>query len=412
MIALAACSGPGDARGHAPASPALGDVPTQTSSPSNQPVRFSTNAFADLREEPLDADTAALLQLALDAAAHGDGATATLMTSDGTWTGATGTADGVKPMRPETQLAIGSITKTVVAAQVMRLVEAGRLGLDDPAADHLPKKLHFDTHGATIRDLLAMRSGIPDYVDRLWDSLSTDTAHVWPVDEILALVGSRRYRPGREFVYSSTNYLLLGIILEHVYGRPLAQILRGGVLDGPGLTRVVYQPAERPTAPMATPGGAPALPRAQGGGYLPSLAGATAARAAGGMASDSATLARWWGRLCAGQIVSKTSFERMIDFERTPTYALAIADRSDDGPAAVGNKGEHVGFASLAECLPDMGAVVVVLVNAAEADTDALAASLAATLDGARMKTAQKRTCARGELNQRDPTLATLDVVI
>ena len=98
------------------------------------------------------------------------------------------------------------------------------------------------------------------------------------------------------------------------------------------------------------------------------------------MASDSATLARWWGRLCAGQIVSETSFETMIDFERTPTYALAIADRSDDSPAAVGNKGEHVGFVALAECLPDMGAVVVVLINDEQADTEPIESALTAAI--------------------------------
>jgi len=384
LVALAACAVQADSGNSDGAPRHAGEVATETTSPGDQPTRFPMEAFASLRQESVDADTAALLQRTLDAAAGDDGATATVMTADGTWTGATGTADGVEPMSPEAQMAIGSITKTIVAAQVMRLVEAGRLGLDDPAADHLPRRLDFDTNGATIADLMSMRSGIPDYVDALYDGLSTHTRHVWTVDEMLALVPPRRTPTGKKFDYSSTNYLLLGLILEHAYDRPLAQILRRGVIDGPGLTRLVYQPAERPTAPMAAPGGTAALSRGRGGGYLPSLAGATAAGPAGAVASDSATLARWWERLCAGQIVSQTSFEAMIDFDRTPDYALGIADRSSHAPGAVGNKGEHVGFVSLAECLPDRGAVVVVLVNDEQADTDALATALAATVDGVR----------------------------
>jgi len=381
LIALTACAGPGDTGNSGAAPPPASQVGTQTTTPSDQPVRFSMDAFAGLREEPMDADTAALLQESLDTAAGRDGATATVMTSDGTWTGATGTADGVEPMSPMAQMAIGSITKTIVASQVMRLVEAGKLDLDDPAADHLPEKIDFDTNGATVRDLLAMRSGIPDYVDALWDSLSTDTGHVWRVGEMLALVRPRRDRPGKEIVYSSTNYLLLGLILEHAYDRPLAQILRDGVLDGPGLERMVYQPAERPSAPIANPDGAPALPRGRGGAYLPSLAGVTAARAAGAVASDSATLARWWGRLCGGQIVSPASFETMTDFGRTQDwYGLGIANRSDAAPAAVGNKGEHVGFNALAECRPDLGAVVVVLMNDEQADTDTVESALMTAL--------------------------------
>lgn len=361
--------------------PAATAASASTTSPGDKPIRFSTDTFADLSEEPVDADTAALLQQTLDGAAGDYGVTATVMTADGTWTGAAGTADGLEPMSPRAQMAIGSITKTVVATQVMRLVEAGRLGLEDPAADHLPKKLEFDTNGATVRDLLSMRSGIPDYVEKLWHSLSTDTGHVWTVDEMLALVPTRRDPPGKEIDYSSTNYLLLGLILEHAYHHPLAQILRGGVLDGPALMRMVYQPAERPTAPIATPDGAPALPSAQGGDYLPSLAGATAAGPAGGIASDSATLARWWGRLCAGQIVSQESFETMTDFGRPPDwYGLGIADRSGAAPAAVGNKGEHVGFNALAECRPDMGAVVVVLINDEQGDTESVETALTTAL--------------------------------
>ncbi len=85
------------------------------------------------------------------------------MSAHGTWSGATGKADGVRDVTVDDQFAIASITKSMVAAQVMQLVEAGELGLDDPAADHLPPDLDFDTNGATIRHLLGHRSGIPDY---------------------------------------------------------------------------------------------------------------------------------------------------------------------------------------------------------------------------------------------------------
>lgn len=61
-----------------------------------------------------------------------------------------------RSMVPDDQLAILSITKTIVAAQVMQLVEAGMLGLDDLAADRLPPDLEFDTNGARIIDLLSV----------------------------------------------------------------------------------------------------------------------------------------------------------------------------------------------------------------------------------------------------------------
>jgi D-alanyl-D-alanine carboxypeptidase len=382
-VLVAGCAGTPDVSSERP-SPGAATTGVPSTSTTGEPAStegFPTAAFAKLNEKRLDVATAAMLQRTLDDAAGDNGVTATLMTANGTWTGATGTTDGVKPMRPEAQMAIGSITKTIIAAQVMQLVEAGRLGLDDPAADHLPKKADFDANGATVGDLLAMRSGIPDYVDALYSSLLTDTRHVWTADKLLALVPPRRTPAGSEFDYSSTNYILLGLILEHATGRSVAETLRDGVLDEPGFARLVYQPAERPTGPMAAPGGAPALSTRQGVGYVPSLAGATAAGPAGGMASDSVTLARWWGRLCSGQIVSEVALERMTDFDQSPEYGLGLQDRSAyDSPSAVGNEGVHVGFVSIAECLPEEAAVVVVLINDEEADSASVASALTAAM--------------------------------
>ena len=55
------------------------------------------------------------------------------------------------------------------------------------------------------------------------------------------------------------------------------------MLSGDGYERLIYEPDERPTEPMALPSGAAADTFAEGGGYLPSLAATTAAGLAGGM---------------------------------------------------------------------------------------------------------------------------------
>ena len=56
-------------------------------------------------------------------------------------------------------------------------------------------------------------------------------------------------------MYTDTNYTLLGLVIEHVRGRPLADVLRDGVLRIDGMERLVYQPDEAPTEPMAMPEG-------------------------------------------------------------------------------------------------------------------------------------------------------------
>ena len=176
---------------------------------------------------------------------------------------------------------------------------------------------------------------------------------------MLELVTPDRAPAGEEFEYSITNYLLLGLVIEQVQGRPLAEVLRDGVLGIGGTERLIYQPDELPTEPMAMPDGESATALEEGGGFLPSLAGATAAGPAGGMASDSRSLARWWRALCAGEIVSQASLTEMTTMH--DGYGLGL--HQADPPGTVGHGGEHVGYVSMAGCLPETGAVVVVLSN-------------------------------------------------
>jgi D-alanyl-D-alanine carboxypeptidase len=337
-----------------------------------------------LGEEPVSDGLATELQEVLDASADGDGLTATLITPEGTWSGATGFAAGDRAMVPDDQMSIASITKTLVAAQVMQLVEAGELALDDLAADRLPPGLAFETNGATIENLLSMRSGIPEYFvgeDELIEATTSDPLRVWTTEEKLATVATDRGPVGQEpWEYIGTNYLLLGLIIEQVTGRSVAEVLRSGVLAGDGYERLIYQPDERPTDPMAMPRGASAETFDDGGGYLPSIANATMFTSEGAMASDAPSLARWFGALCAGQVVSPASLDEMTDFDKRPEYGLGIWDRrceygSDSG--ALGHTGlAREGYRTAALCFQDPGIVVVVLANADEHDVDRTAGNL------------------------------------
>lgn len=363
-LLLAACAG-------ADGSASPGSAASASS--SARTAAFSTAAFGEIREAPVSEEAAAALQAVLSEAPGGGGMTATVMTADGTWNGAVGTADGVRDMSPDDQLAIGSITKAIVAAQVMELIVAGELGFDDPASEHLPPNLDFDTNQATIGQLLGMRSGIPDYVDGLLDSLSTDQQRSWTPDEVLELVGTARSQAGDAFQYSSTNYVLLGMIIEQVQGRPLSSVLRDGVLGIDGAERLVFQPDEVPTEPMAMPDGASTAALETGGGYLPSLAGVTAAGPAGAMASDSASLARWWSKLCAGELVSEASLTQMTTIQAEDQYGLGyglgLFDHTQHhGTPAVGHTGIQVGYTAYAACLVEDGTVVVVLSNQGNLD--------------------------------------------
>ena len=359
VFVLAAACGP-DA---SPASPRA-----TTSAAPTQAAGFPVATFAAISQEPMSEKLAGKFQeaLALHDVADGGGMSATVMTAEGTWSGTIGTADGVRDVQVDDQFAIASITKSVVAAQLMLMVEAGELGLDDLAADHLPGDLQFDTNDATIRQLLSHRSGLPDYYDLLEKSQRTDFERVWTPTKILELLPTGRSASGQSFSYAETNYLLLRLVIEHVRGRPLAEVLRDGVLTIDGMERLVHQPDERPTEPMAMPAGKPRAVLERRGGYLPSLAAATAYNASGAIASDSPSLAAWWRALCAGEIVSQASLNEMSTFEPAANiggYGLGVYNPANGYATAFGHTGQLPGYMSWAACLPEEEAVIVVLTN-------------------------------------------------
>jgi CubicO group peptidase (beta-lactamase class C family) len=82
-----------------------------------------------------------------------------------------------------------------------------------------------------------MRSGIPDLPSR---------RHFYPAElassatEVFGKLPDPEVPPGSETNYTTTNYVLLGTIIEHATGRPLAKVLRSDVLDHPGLEGIAY----------------------------------------------------------------------------------------------------------------------------------------------------------------------------
>ena len=388
LVLAAACgsdAGPASTTSTTPATSTTGGVdttapveatlaPPASTQPAEQAAGFPIATFAAISEDPVTEELGDKLQAGLedfagsDDFAEGGGLTASVMTADGTWSGTVGTADGVRDLQVDDQFAIASITKSVIAAQVMSMVEAGELELDDAIADHLPPDLQFDTNGATIRHLLNHSSGIPDDYPVMEGPLRRDPLQVWSPAEMLEQIPARRGTAGSSFEYSGANYALLGLMIEHVRGRPMAEVLRDGVLAIGGVERLVYQPDEKPTEPMAMPRGDSSANLETTGGYLPSLASVSAFSFAGGMASDAPSLARWWRALCAGDIVSEATLTEMAapvpDAILDGTYGLGLFNTTGGySRGAVGHQGEMLGYMSWAACLPDEGAVVVVLTN-------------------------------------------------
>jgi len=134
---------------------------------------------------------------------------------------------------------IGSVTKSIVATLVLERVAAGKLSKTDTIRDVLPDiaATYPLIAGVTVDQLLTMTSGIPDYteVPGGMDKIATDPTYAPTPDQLLATALTGATALGTEGHYSNTNYILLGLILEKLGGKPANQQVND-VLSGLGMT--------------------------------------------------------------------------------------------------------------------------------------------------------------------------------
>ena len=153
------------------------------------------------------------------------------------------------PVTADTMFAIGSIEKQFTAAAVMRLVEDGKIGLEDPIGDHLPR-LYTDGQNITISQMLHQVSGLQELstLPPYDPSTNTDSAPWGPVPDhavgtgfdstldIGAFHGQPMYfTPGERFSYSNPNYDLLCYVIatlsEQTYYDATADLARLAGID-------------------------------------------------------------------------------------------------------------------------------------------------------------------------------------
>ncbi|GII64702.1 hypothetical protein Skr01_47870 [Sphaerisporangium krabiense] len=180
-----------------------------------------------------EATRRAAVQAALDAivAAGAPGALAETRDEKGRWMGAAGTGDRRTggPVPQNGRWRIGSVTKTFVAALVLRLAAENKLALDDPIGRHLPGLLPRGDQ-ITVRMLLNHTSGVADYATTFDETpaglrrLATTAYTPKRLIDIGAGLPPTS-APGERWGYSNTGYAALGLLIERVTGQSLARAL-------------------------------------------------------------------------------------------------------------------------------------------------------------------------------------------
>ena len=354
------------------------------------PVPTAVAAAGQARPAPPDRE----LQAALDAlvADHGfPGALATVVDARGRerdYTAGVGDLTTGRPVPPDGQVRIGSNTKTFTASVVLQLVAEGEIALDEPIETYLPGVVRgegIDATAITVRHLLQHTSGLAEYLLGMGlgnppDFFSARDRYWQPRDLVdLSLAQGADVPPGERWAYSNTNYVLAGLIVERVTGRPLAEQITERIIEPLGLRDTyVPLPGERDLRGRHPQGYHP-LPDGTMGDITrldPSMGGA-----AGDIVSTPSDLNRFFSALVAGEVVPAAQLEEMQTTVPMPEaypgdgYGLGLI-RTDlsCGVVAWGHGGDIPGFSSRGGAVADGRAATVVTTSLVPSE-DALAAA-------------------------------------
>lgn len=142
------------------------------------------------------------------------------------------------------QFELASVSKPMTATAILKLWEEGKLDLDQEIADFFPD---LPYPGITIRQLLAHRSGLPNYIyltDTVWPDKRVGMTNQDAIDLMVEHKPNRYGTPDGRFFYNNTNYMLLASIVEKVSGQDFAVYMQENIFKPSGMKNTaVYSKA-------------------------------------------------------------------------------------------------------------------------------------------------------------------------
>ncbi|MGV0606648.1 serine hydrolase domain-containing protein [Mycolicibacterium sp. XJ1904] len=277
---------------------------------------------------------------------------------------------------PNTHVRVGSITKTFVAATVLQLVADGRVGLDTPIETYLPGRIrgeNIDATAITVRQLLRHQSGLPEYFDDLTEIPNQPVGGDQLLDR--ALARPAQFAPGATMKYTNTNYIVAGLLIERLTGRPAADEITARIIAPLGLFDT-YFPAPGENGLR--------VPFAHGYELVDGRRtdvtdfNASAAWTAGGLVSTNEDTTAFITALLDGRVVPRPQLDEMMrtvpmpDTEGLLEYGLGLGRVSlPCGVTAWGHGGDIAGYHSFAVKSFEGPAISVTLMQSPESTAPA-----------------------------------------
>lgn len=256
---------------------------------------------------------------------------------------------------------IGSISKQFTAVTIMMLVEEGKVGLNDTISAYL-NGLPSAWNHVTIKHLLTHTSGIPDFEEVIgygsYRNVFTDEALIKTVSAL-----PMDFSPGEKWSYSNTGYVLLGMLLEKVTGKPYPEVIQERIFQPLGMLE------SRDSDPVVI------IPHRAAGYALErkSLENRdamqpSACKGAGTLVSTVLDMAKWDAALYAEKLVKSSSWEQIwmpvkLNDGTTFPYGFGWLLMPWQGHKLLMHSGGTAGFTTQFSRFTDDHITVVVLTN-------------------------------------------------
>jgi D-alanyl-D-alanine carboxypeptidase len=320
-----------------------------------------------------------------------------VMNENGMWLGASGKADIYNDvnMLPCNKTRVGSTVKMFTATIILKLQEEGKLDIQQPIADYLNNE-HIskipNADKATIFQLLQHSSGIYNYIQNLQFQTASlnDLLKSWSADELLQYADGKAayFEPGADVSYSNTNYILLGLLIEQIEGKPLYQVFNEKIISPLNLQNTMFA-GENPVPDGIVRGYIDVYSNLE---VIESTyySGWDYFTADGGLISNVYDMNVFFRALMSGAIINTASLDQMISWQAPKSFELSILEiayglgifkMETERGACYFHSGDAIGYYANMMYFPEDGTTIVYAVNSNYGKIDQFVSSANAMRD-------------------------------
>ena len=265
------------------------------------------------------------------------------------------------PIPENASFEIGSITKQFTSAAILRLVEAGKLSLEDDFTKYVP----FDTRGrtVTINHLLNHTSGIPGYTELPFFRNFSIEKH--ERDSLVRIIEKEEFlfEPGSAMIYNNSGYFLLGLVIEAAAGKTYEEYLSEQFFQPLGMENTYYCSETKVFS-----GKVYGYNYAEKGLHQKPYLDHTWPFAAGSLCSTTKDLLVWMQALHGGKVFQEETYKLLttpgtLNDGSLLRYAMGVTNMNNFGNHVIGHGGGINGFLSYSGYFTDADMFIICLVN-------------------------------------------------